>query len=173
MILIVLWVWLQKLIKHQVVDMEYEDLIEKTKTIALSYISDSQKTEFDVSKRIDRYLENFADFTSLNKEEIKEAVLSYMKESNFIDDLSYSQKYVQQQFSKRSPKSPMEITLFLRKKGISEEDIEAGLVMYTTVEQLRSVRKYINKNKKFDKNRMKKYLLTKGFDYNLVFEVLS
>ncbi len=134
---------------------------------ALTYITATQKTE----KQIRDYLQ---------KKGYVDAVINYVVEKmqgyNFLNDASYAEDYVSEVSKKKGGKL---IKMELRKRGVSETAIEEALGALSQEEQIASAKqileKYMRYKEKDQATLMKafRYLMGKGFDYEIAKEALS
>ena len=134
---------------------------------ALTYITATQKTE----KQIRDYLQ---------KKGYVEAVINYVVEKmrgyNFLNDTSYAEDYVQELSKKKGGKL---IQMELRKRGVSEEAIQEALSGLSQEEQIASAKQILEKYMRYKEQdqatlmKAFRYLLGKGFDYEIAKEALS
>lgn len=125
---------------------------------ALTHISVSMKTEREIRLFLQKkgYLADVCDF-----------VVGRMKEYGFLDDGAYARQYAE---NASKTKGRRLIELELKRKGVSEEDIETGLEEFPdeTESAARQLEKYL-RNKQISKEILQKafrYLLTKGYGYD-------
>lgn len=124
---------------------------------ALTHITRSMKTEKEVRDYLKRkgYLE-----------EVAEYVVGKMKEYSYLDDGAYAETYAQSAVKRKGKKM---ISLELKRKGVSDEEISAALTDLQGEEE--SAQKLLEKyfrGKVADEKTMRKayaYLLGKGYDY--------
>ena len=109
--------------------------------------------------------------------EIEESI-EYAKELNYIDDYDYAYSYINDHLL-INKWGPLKIKINLRDKGISDETIENGLLdceelIYRNLED--QANKKINVNRELDyneKNKIIRHLLNKGYEYQMIKEVLD
>ena len=134
---------------------------------ALTYITATQKTE----KQIRDYLQ---------KKGYVQAVVEYVVEKmrgyNFLNDKGYAQDYVNEVSGKKGGKL---IKLELRKRGVSEAEIDEAISSLSAEDQTQSalqiLQKYLRYKDREQATLQKafRYLLGKGFDYEIAKEALS
>ncbi len=125
---------------------------------ALNLISKSSKTEKEVSDKL------------VNKGyllEIVSEVILKIKSYGFIDDKNYAERYVS---TYKNTKSKRLMALELKRKGVSESDVNSVLDSATSQEEVayNIALKYL-KNKEINRTTVQKcynYLLSKGFSYD-------
>ncbi len=126
---------------------------------ALNFISRSQKTK----KQVSDYLESKGYL-----EKTIEAVLDKMSAYKFVNDQNYAKDYAR---SASKNKGKRLISLELKRKGVSEEDMSEALNDIDgeteTEAAVKIAEKYLKNKEKTRENAVKcyKYLLSKGFDY--------
>ena len=132
---------------------------------ALHYITASMKTEKEIRDYLRKkgYLEDVTNY-----------VVEKMKGYGFLDDAAYSAAYVAN-VSKR--KGRRLIAMELRKKGISDGEIDGALKTITGEEEsaAKLLEKYM-RGKTADRKNLQKayaYLIGKGFDYDTARAALS
>ena len=126
---------------------------------ALSFVTKSKKTQKQVKEHL---------FSKGYTEQTVESVIEKMKDYRFLDDGDYAESYAKS-YSKTKGKKLIEMEL--KKRGISEEDMSLAIEIIgdQTESAVLIAEKYL-KNKQKDKaNLLKcyKYLLSKGFDYEV------
>lgn len=134
---------------------------------ALTYITATQKTE----KQIRDYLQ---------KKGYVQAVVEYVVEKmrgyNFLNDKGYAEDYVREVSVKKGGKL---IKLELRKKGVSEAEIDEAVSALSSEEQTQAALQILQKYLRFKDREQAtlqkafRYLLGKGFDYEIAKEALS
>ena len=126
---------------------------------ALSFVTKSKKTQKQVKEHL--YSKGYT-------EQTVESVIEKMKDYRFLDDGDYAESYAKS-YSKTKGKKLIEMEL--KKRGVSEEDMSLAIenIGDQTESAVLIAEKYL-KNKQKDKvNLLKcyKYLLSKGFDYDV------
>jgi SOS response regulatory protein OraA/RecX len=143
-----------------------DTLYSKILGSALNFVSGYSRTTYEVDRKLTKLLSRY-EGTDLDISALKIAVIEELIEMKLLDDKLYAQMYVQQQFGKNSPKSPREVTSFLRKKGLDIGTIEGALGQYTSEEELAAISAVASK-KSYSGNKLISYLTAKGYDYYLV-----
>lgn len=125
---------------------------------ALTHISASMKTEREIRDYLKKkgYLQDVCDF-----------VVEKMKGYGFLDDGVYAKTYCESAGKKKGRRL---IAMELRKKGVSDEEIEGALQTLTgETESAQNVLEKYMRGKSIDKKSLSKayaYLLGKGYDYD-------
>lgn len=139
--------------------------------LALSFLSYQLRSEKEIKDH-------------LKKKEISEEGISYvinkLRELNLLDDLVFAESYVRT-VMKTQDKGPQTIKQQLFKKGISSENIEKALELYSFDDQEevamkvaeKAFRKYKSKSHKEQINKVRQHLFTKGYSGDLINLVMS
>lgn len=132
---------------------------------ALTNLSVSPKSEREIRIFLERkgYLEDVVDY-----------VVEKMKGYGFLDDKEYAARYVQ---SSGTRKGKRLIALELRKKGISQEEIDSAIEEISDEREKADslLRKYL-RGKASDRGTLRKayaYLISRGFDFDLARAVIQ
>ena len=126
------------------------------KTRVLKYILYKRRTEYEVRKKFSRVVQ----------EDILEDVIDYLKKANYINDIEYIERAVNN-FIALKNLSIRELTYKLQTKGLKKEDIEDYI--YNNKEELedyecKSISNIIYKKQtSMDMEEIKQYLLKKGY----------
>ena len=129
---------------------------DEQKTRVLKYILYKRRTEYEVRKKFSRVVQ----------EDILEDVIDYLKKANYINDIEYIEKAVNN-FIALKNLSIRELTYKLQTKGLKKEDIEDYI--YNNKEELedyecKSISNIIYKKQtSMDMEEIKQYLLKKGY----------
>ncbi len=134
---------------------------------ALTHLSATRKTEKQIRDFLTKkgYLPAVCDY-----------VLEKLKEYAFVDDGEYAEAYLE---SAAKRKGSRLIKRELRGKGVGEEEIEVALQNLEPERELESAKGILEKylrGKALDKEALQKayrYLMGKGFDYEVVKEAIS
>ncbi len=134
---------------------------------ALAHLSATRKTEKQIVDFLTKkgYLPAVCDY-----------VLKKLKEYGFVDDCEYVQAYLEDAVRRKGSRL---IKLELRQKGVGEQEIEGALDTLDGEEEKRSARAILEKylrGKPLDRTTKQKgyrYLLGKGFDYELAKETIA
>ena len=100
-----------------------------------------------------------------------EAVINKLQEQGYLNDLVYAQSYVRTQ-ANLNRKGPSLIRQELLKRGVSDFDIQEGLLEYKAADQLANASELASKYRhqkrklapKLLENRLRQYLLQRGYD---------
>lgn len=141
-----------------------EEFDEK-KTQVMKYILYKKRTESEVRTKFNRSIE----------ENMLEDIIEYVKTAGYINDKEYIKKTVKEYMNLKTM-SIREIKSKLHSKGLYIEDIEDYL--YENKEELEefemhSAEKLINKKKGMDKEKLKMYLINKGYDLDTVNKLME
>ena len=142
---------------------------EKQKALdkALTHVSVSRKTEKQVREFLRKkgYLSIVCDY-----------VIEKMRDYNFVNDVDYAQAYVDSAVKKKGGRL---IRLELKRKGVAEEDVDCALESVdaqTEIDTATGILQKYMRGKVADKETLHKafrYLMGKGFDYEIVKSALS
>ena len=134
---------------------------------ALTHVSATRKTE----KQLRDFLEKKGYLPT-----VIEYVLEKMRGYNFVNDGEYAEAYVDFSAAKKGTRL---IKMELKSKGVAEEDIDAALNGVTEETQVQAALVILQKYMRFktaDRETLAKafkYLLGKGFDYEVAKSALS
>ena len=151
-----------------------EEAYEKVLNRLLHFISYTQRTEREVTQKLDKVLVRYA--KKMNNQEIREiidGVFEELAEQGFIDDDGYAKAYVQHKMTAKTPKSRLEISKFLYQKGISREITNTALFQYTDEQEIENIQKILEKKAKKPKEKLIAYLLRRGFKAGNVYETVN
>lgn len=131
---------------------------------ALTHISASAKTEKEIRDFLGKkgYLREVADY-----------VVGKMKEYGYLNDLAYANSYVESAGKKKGRRL---IALELRRKGVSEQDIEEALQSSEEEQGARAVLEKYLRGKTIDRKNLQKafaYLIGKGFSYETAHDAVA
>lgn len=104
----------------------------------------------------------------------REKIIDQLQEMQLLDDYLYSESYVRTMM-KTTDKGPSQIGQQLKQKGIDEEAVQQGLLLYTAEEQLtiaskaaeKGMRRYRDKSFKDATQKTKMYLIQRGFSKDI------
>lgn len=141
-----------------------EEFDEK-KTQVMKYILYKKRTESEVRTK----------FCNSIEENMLEDIIEYVKEAGYINDKEYIKKLVNEYMNLKTM-SIREIKSKLHSKGLYIEDIEDYL--YENKEkleefELNSAEKLIKKKKGMDSQKLKTYLINKGYDMDTVNKLIE
>ena len=144
--------------ESELIEIQRESELSACYNSALNLISKSSKTEKEVGDKL------------INKgylPEIVSEVILKVKSYGFIDDKIYAERYVS---TYKNTKGKRLMALELKRKGVSESDVNCVLDSATSQEEVayNIALKYL-KNKEINRATVQKcynYLLSKGFSYD-------
>ncbi len=149
-----------------------EDIYQRCRSHLLEYVGFRLRTSYEIQEKIGIYLDDYPDLSPENREELTSQLLAELSEQGLFSDLNFAKKYIEEQFSSNQPKSPNEVRAFLMRKGVSSENTVTALLNYDLPRQLEIVKRLVNK-KNLPKDKMKNYLLRKGFTFDCVSQALE
>ena len=128
---------------------------------AMTHLSASRKTEKQIREFLSKkgYLEDVTSY-----------VIEKLNEYHFLNDKEYAENYVEHTSQRKGVRL---IRVEMRKKGLSEEDMDAALDGIDEETQLNTAREVLEKymrHKEVDKTTLQKaikYLLGKGFEFEI------
>ncbi len=134
---------------------------------AMTHLSATRKTEKQIRDFLSGkgYLSNVCDY-----------VIEKLKGYGFLNDKEYAESYVEALAKKKGARA---IRAQLRGKGLSQEDVDEAIENLDEDTQKQAASEILQKymrNKTTDKETLQKaakYLLGKGFDYELIKDVIS
>ncbi len=149
---------------------ENEESYYKAYNKTLNYLSYSLRSE----KQIKDYL------IKNEFEHYLERMIEHLKKIKLIDDLVYAQSYVRTQ-ANINQKGPRNIIQELYRNGVSESEVMTALEEYPYEQQFENATELASKQwKKMKKhsategkNKVKRYLLNKGYSFEMIDEVLQ
>ncbi|SFC72571.1 regulatory protein [Alkalibacterium subtropicum] len=164
-----------RLIKGKELDQEMiEELkkkgeMSKAYQAALHYLNFKMRTE----KEIREYLAK-KDYSEID------AVIERLREHRLIDDKEYAKSFVRTNYQLKT-EGPKKIERSLYAKGLSPDEIAYGLEEYSDDDQLENAKKLTEKTLKRQRNKsnreieqkIREQLMTKGFDRDIIAQVLD
>lgn len=166
-----------ELLLNKQVTNELIDKIQKDNTKYESYYASLKylKNQLRSQKEIEEYL-NKKEYT---KEEIEFTILRLSKQG-YLNDLNYAKVFVEHQLILTS-NGPSKIKFELQKKGITEDNIEEALKIYTVEKMQDKITKLIHKMQKSNHNKSNQVLKQKiitnlsnqGFPKNMIISLLT
>lgn len=144
--------------ESRLVEIQYQAEMQSCFDKALSFISTSVKTEKQIKDKLLGlgYLE-----------EIVEKAIEKLKSYGYVDDGDFANRFVS---TYKGVKGKKLIKLELRRKGVSEKDVENAAIDIESQQDACDgiCDKYLKNKEKDQKTLLKcyKYLLSKGFDYD-------
>ncbi len=138
---------------------------DENKTQVMKYILYKKRTESEVRKK----------FCHTIDENMLEDIIEYVKEAGYINDKEYIKKLVNEYIALKCM-SIREIKNKIYEKGIYADDIEDYLyenreLLYEY--EVNSAKKLVDKKKSMEPQKLKSYLINKGFDMDTINKVLK
>ena len=138
---------------------------DECKTQVMKYILYKKRTESEVRKK----------FCHTIDENMLDDIIEYVKEAGYINDKEYIKKLISEYMNLKSM-SIREIKNKVYEKGVYVDDIEdyinANREMLEEYE-INSARKLAQKKSGADPQKLKSYLINKGFDMDTVNNILN
>lgn len=138
---------------------------EKLFAKILNYLSYRPRSHKEVELRLRQYLVDHD-----NPQSVIIATVSRLEKLGYLDDLAFAVWFVQSRMSNR-PRSKRHLTSELMGKGVSHEIISQVLTDHADDEG--AIRALIAKKSSLPPDKLKSYLLRRGFSYDLIRSVLS
>lgn len=159
--------------------MEDQEIYEKVYFRILNYISFKPRTNYEIQNKISRCFPKRT--TSSQKEKIKEKIVGELQLDGYINDERYVKDYVLSLERSPKTKSSLAIKAFLQKKGVDPELIEKIWTQLPENFELESAKKdaikrknaYKEQNTFILKAKLTKYLLSKGYSYEIVYNAVD
>ena len=145
----------------------------------IRYLSERDRTEAEIIKRIEKYL-NKTNLTSSQKQEIQEKILTTLGDMNLVDDKAFVEEYIRNVINSSKPKGKRAIENFLCKKGVAKDIIQTVLdKKYTeTIETTLALK--VAKKKLGDlaltyltKRKLINHLQSRGFQIYIIYTVVD
>ena len=139
---------------------------DKQKTKVMKYIVFKKRTEQEVRTKFENLIEN----------NMLEDIIEYLKEANYLNDKEYIQKVVNE-YKLLKNLSLKELKYKLLTKGLNKDDIEDYI--YENKDELKeyeikSARNILNKKRKeLEEEKIKQYLMQKGYCIDSVKEAMN
>ena len=138
---------------------------DNNKTQVMKFILYKKRTESEVRRK----------FCHVIEENMLDDIIAYVKEAGYINDKEYIQKLINEYMLLKSM-SIRELKNKVYEKGIYVDDIEDyidknrdKLEEY----ELKSAKKLAEKKKGMESNKLKMYLINKGFDPDTVKKIVN
>ena len=158
---------------------EVQELYEKVYVKTLNFISHKPRSISETQRRIFRY------FPKKTEEDLRESlqqkIIDDLVDDGYLDDERYVAEYVGSfgKFGKK--KSKYAITTFLYKKGIPKDLIQKGMLLLPGNFELEAaikdaekrLRVYKDKNPRVLKSKVIKYLFSKGYTSEIVYNAVD
>jgi len=149
--------------KEKLIEIQKESEFNKAFDYSIDYISRSYKTEKQVKDKL------------IQKGffiEIVDEIINKLNSYNYLSDTDYIEKYIECYKDKKSVKV---MKLDLLKKGVSKELIDKylGSISDSLEGAVKLASKYMKNKSKDDKIKCYRYLLSKGYSYEVAKEVTN
>ena len=138
---------------------------DENKTQVMKYILYKKRTESEVRKK----------FCHTIEENMLEDIIEYVKDAGYINDKEYIKNLVNEYIALKCI-SIREIKNKIHEKGIYADDIEDYLYENREIlseYELNSAKKLADKKKSMEPQKLKSYLINKGFDMDTVNKVMK
>lgn len=171
----------KKLNEAQIEKYLSESELEKLTNKVIKFISYRPRSRQEIIDRLYKYTKDYKE----KREKLIQLVLKEIEKKNLINDLEFAIWFVQQRQAHR-PRSKRKLYSELLTKGLDKKTIQKSL-KDTEFNELKQLKKLLNKylkrkstqkelpnqiSKKL-KNKLIKYLLRKGFSYNLIKQAIK
>lgn len=159
--------------------MTHKEVYEKLLSLTISFIAYKPRSKREVSEKIDKLLTKsqkwypylFSEIAFVD--ELKESILHTLNDMNLLNDLEYAKTFVFQKLNGKKSVSRLELKSFLYKKGISKNNIDKALSVYTSDIEEKNIKKELIIRSDRDRKKLIKYLLNRGFTSSLVFKLTN
>lgn len=137
----------------------------------LHYATYKPRTTFEASKYLDQF-----DLP----EKSKAKYIDKLKDAHILDDENYVKNYIEE-YSGYRMIGPRKIEMDLRHKGISQNQVNRMMGLYKQSLMKENIKHLVEKKIKSSKNKplyklkesIKSYIINKGYDYEMVGEVID
>jgi regulatory protein len=159
----------QKIGSEEITRMGDQDTREKAFQTALKFIGYKPRTEHEVAKRLE---------SGGYSQEIILSVMDELRQKDYVNDADYAAQWVDTRVYAH-PRGRRLIFQELRNKGVAEETIQDALLTIPDERELAMTlgKSYLMKNRNLEDqkfiNRMKGVLARKGFDFEMIREVIE
>ena len=157
------------------------EVYTKTLKRVLQYLSHRDRSEYEITKTIDKYL-NKTETPADKKTAITNALLEKLKDLRLMDDSKLAESYILDVINSTKPKGSLAIKAYLYKKGIPKDIIKTALEKdYPENTEIILATKVATKfwqrmdtNKLFvSKKKLISHLKTKGFNPNIIYTAVD
>ncbi|KKS30900.1 hypothetical protein A2380_03140 [candidate division WWE3 bacterium RIFOXYB1_FULL_43_24] len=151
---------------------DIRESVDKLYSKILDFVSYTFRTEKEVRGKASFYLRKISFPPDIDPVKVVDEIISKLKASGDIDDDNYARRYIEGLLLSSKSKSPREASVFLYKKGISEDiagkyldllggELEAKSLSSLVEKKARSIK---NLKDPVARNKLIRYLISKGFD---------
>lgn len=155
----------QELTEQLIQSLKNLSVEEKIYAKILNYLSYRPRSQSEVEQRLRRYLLGHD-----NQAAVIAQIIARLTKNGYLDDLAFATWFVESRNTNR-PRSRVHLTAELMGKGVSRELIQQVLLAHTDDEEV--IRQLIAKKRGMDEDKLKNYLLRRGFSYQLILRVLA
>jgi len=151
-------------------DNYYERIIGKV----LNYLSYGLRTEKEVTKRLDIYITKL-NISQLDKDTLSLRIINRLKDLGMIDDAKITDSVIATLKDATKPKSKNYIRNSLYKKGFDANSIDKVLNSVSIENEIEAAKADFEKKYRSQKDiqKVKRYLLGKGYSYEVIQNVLE
>ena len=151
-------------------DNEYELIMGKV----LNYLSFGYKSTYEIKLKINEYQKKIK-IPQEKQEVLTDMVISRLYELNLLDDKKTLNNIFLNTLNSQKKQNKLKIRTSLMKKGFSNDDISDFIQKLPGDYEYNSLQKDFDKKIKVikDKNKLKRYLLSKGHKYDLINKIFE
>lgn len=154
---------------------------EKLEEKIFNFIAYKDRSWHEVNERLEKYLSRYRSLSARDKTTVKNSILDKISALKLVDDMKFAQSLVEEKIKSKKPFSKMQVRKFLYKKGIHQKIIENSLEKFSREIEMKKAKKdamrksktYKDKDKRIRTNKLKQYLLRKGYPYEIVYPVVD
>lgn len=159
----------KELDKEMIEELKQQGEMSKAYQAALHYLNYKMRSEKEIREHLAK-----KDYAEID------AVIERLREHRLINDMEYAKSFVRTNY-KLKTEGPKKIERSLYAKGLSPEEIAYGLEEYSDEDQLENAKKLTEKTLKRQRNKsnreieqkIKEQLMIKGFDRDVIAQVLE
>jgi len=167
--------------KKKVKKNNLEEILLEVKDKILNFLSIKPRTEKEIDGRLDYYLRKYQDLDENQVEDIKYELFDILTKSRLIDDKKYAAAFVKEKIDSPKTISKLKVKQFLLKKGVSENNIEDALMLFSDELEEENMKKDAEKKlsllreSNFTKKKSKliSFLASKGYPYQKIYAVVD
>ncbi len=160
----------QELSRQQIQDIRQYEAVHSAKLKAMKYISKTMRTELEVRNKLHRQKYDAA---------VIDQVIENFKEKKYIDDQDYAETFTRD-FTRFKKAGIYKLRKKLQEKGVAASDISLAIKKYVAPDQQKTIARELAEkklrlisHKQRKKEKIYRYLMQKGFDNNLVSNIIS
>ena len=144
------------------------------------YLGTKDRTIHEIEEVSTKYLLRYDSLSPTDRDELVSFVVKHVQALGYLDDLTYTKAYIEEQKNARMPRGPNYIRQFLFRKGVPDQIIKSNLADYysseeeeTAIKGIVNSRKGANIREGADRRKLVSFLLRRGFNPSLVKKILS